>query len=68
MSLININKSSKSAIYLAADDGALVYDDSDNTYLIIQGITDGLSSIDTHLSTLTNIARNSATLTNINKN
>jgi len=68
MSLININKSAQQVIYLAADDGALVYDDSDNTYLIIQGITDGLSSINTNRETLTNIARNSATLTNINKN
>ena len=65
-SLTNIPKKSV-AIFLAADDGALVFDDNDNTYLVIK-IADALKKIASNVASLINISKNAADLTNITKN
>ncbi len=53
--LTKIAKSS-SAVYLAADDGALIFDDNDNTYLVIR-FADALKKILSNASTLTKILK-----------
>lgn len=53
--LKQIQKGSRE-VYLAADDGALVYDDGDDTYLVIR-LADALSDINKNAATLTNISK-----------
>ena len=42
------------AVFLAADDGALIFDDNDNTYLVIR-FADALKKILSNAATLTKI-------------
>jgi hypothetical protein len=63
--LFEIPKKS-AAVFLAADDGALIFDDNDNTYLVIR-LADALKKIASNLANLMNITKNSGNLTKINK-
>lgn len=55
MTLKQIQKSSRE-VYLAADDGALVYDDGDDTYLVIR-MADALENITKNVATLKKISK-----------
>jgi hypothetical protein len=54
------------AVFLAADDGSLIFDDNDNTYLVIR-LADALKAIIKNLGTLKNITKNTGALKKINK-
>ncbi len=53
-------------VYLAADDGALIYDDGDDHYLMVR-FGDALTKIASNLANLLNISKNSGALTKIDK-
>jgi len=63
--LKKINKNS-AAVFLAADDGALIFDDNDDTYLVIR-LADALKKIASNLGSLINITKQSGSLKKINK-
>jgi len=54
------------AVFLAADDGKLIFDDNDNTYLVIR-FADALKNIIKNIGTLKNITKNTGALKKINK-
>lgn len=53
--LKQIQKGSRE-VYLAADDGALVYDDGDDTYLVIR-LADALKEVSKNVATLKKISK-----------
>jgi hypothetical protein len=54
------------AVFLATDDLKLIFDDNDNTYLVIR-LADALKKITSNLASLTKITSNLATLKKIDK-